>query len=339
MDGSPLPITVIYDKDGNIKYEAPNGRRIMELTRLQMEALNRGDKDEYLRLLQEQLTLNAKTESEPDECDVIQADCTEWLQSDDSYQYKFDLTFLDPPFNQGKHYQSHDDDMDHDTYWDWMTEICSLVRDHSSAGGSIYFMQREKNCEQVLRCLRQAGWTFQNLITWKKKTSAVPGRHRFGKAYQIIVFATNGRNARTFNRLRINPALPPGYKPRERGIFVTDIWDDIREMTSGYFAGDEPLRNEDGTRLHKQQSPIALLLRIILSSSQPRDLVFDPFAGTATTGIVASQIGRRSILIEKDAQNVCAMRDRLTSNRSSDDVHRFIPDYKHTPELSCLLVD
>ena len=71
-----------------------------------------------------------------------------------------------------------------------------------------------------------------------------------------------------FNRLRIDYPLRPGQKQeRENGIFVTDVWDDIREMTSGYFAGDEALRDESGERVHKQQSPIALLLRIILSSS------------------------------------------------------------------------
>lgn len=279
----------------------------------------------------------SKFEKNVTPCEVVQADCTEWLRSDESYPWKFDLTFLDPPFNQRKNYESHDDDMDPDAYWKWMTEICRLVRDRSSNGASIYFMQREKNSEQVLGCLRTADWTLQNLIIWKKKTSAVPSPIRFGKAYQVIAFATNGSSARTFNKLRINPALPLGYKPRSRGMFVTDVWEDIREMTSGYFAGDEPLRDEAGERVHKQQSPIALLLRIILSSSLPGDLVFDPFGGTATTGVVAKQVDRRSILIEKDAQNIRAMHERLASNRTSDDIHRFIPDYEHTPELTYLL--
>ena len=95
-----------------------------------------------------------------------------------------------------------------------------------------------KKTESVLRCLRESGWTFQNLIIWKKKTSAVPGMKRFGKHYQIIAFATKGERPRVFHRLRINPPLPLGYKyERENGMFVTDVWDDIRELTSGYFAG------------------------------------------------------------------------------------------------------
>ena len=105
----------------------------------------------------------------------------------------------------------------------------------TSNGGAIYFMQREKNTEYVLQCLRNTGWTFQNLIIWKKKTSAVPGTKRFGKHYQVIAFATKGKTPRVFNRLRIDPPLPVGYKhERENGMYVPDVWDDIRELTSGY---------------------------------------------------------------------------------------------------------
>jgi DNA modification methylase len=86
-----------------------------------------------------------------------------------------------------------------------------------------------------------------------------------------------------------SPPLPPNYKSTENGVYVTDIWDDIRELTSGYFAGDEAIRLENGERFHKQQSPIALLLRIILSSTQIGDTVFDPFAGTGTTLVTAYQ--------------------------------------------------
>ncbi len=267
------------------------------------------------------------------QCLVIHAECTEWLRRPGQDSKPIDLTFLDPPFNQGKAYTSHNDDMCEEDYWLWMKEICQLTRQKSSDGAGIYFMQREKNCEQVLRVLRESGWTYQNLIIWKKKTSAVPSSFRLGKSHQIIVFATNGRKPRVFNKLRIDPPLPAGYKPRENGMLLTDVWDDIREMTSGYFAGEEALRNPNGSRAHNQQSPIALLLRIILCSSSPGDLIFDPFAGTATTGVVSSQIGRNSICLEKDAQNFGVMTHRVSFPRASDSVNRFLKDYTHTDSL------
>ena len=222
-------------------------------------------------------------------------------------------------------------------YWEWMRQICEKVYALTSNGGAIYFMQREKNTEFVLQCLRNTGWTFQNLIVWKKKTSAVPGVKRFGKHYQVIVFATKGKTPGVFHRLRIDPPLPVGYKhERENGMYVTDVWDDIRELTSGYFAGDEALRDADGNRLHKQQAPIQLLLRIILSSTNPGDVVLDPFAGSGTTLIVAEQLARKSIGVELDSHNVALIQNRLAERRESDDVSRFFKDYACTPDLEAI---
>jgi site-specific DNA-methyltransferase (adenine-specific) len=49
---------------------------------------------------------------------------------------------------------------------------------------------------------------------------------------------------------------------------------------------------------HPTQKPIALLERIIKASSNPNDIVLDPFSGTFTTSYVAKKLGRRSIGIE-----------------------------------------
>lgn len=268
------------------------------------------------------------------DCRITETDIRKFLHSRDFADSVLDLTFLDPPFNQAKEYASHDDDMPEGEYWDWMRDVCSAVHRQTSQGGAIYFMQREKNSEQVLRCLREAGWTLQNLIIWKKLTSAVPMSRRFGKHYQIIAYATKGPRARVFHRLRIDPPLPANYRQkRENGLYVTDIWDDIRELTSGYFAGDEALRDAGGGRFHKQQAPIALLLRIILSSSLPGDLVFDPFAGTGTTLVVARQLNRRGVGVEIDSDNAACIRERLREIRESDDIQRFQDDYRYTKNL------
>jgi len=246
-----------------------------------------------------------------------------------------DVTFLDPPFNQQKDYVSHNDDLPENEYWEMIRRVCTQIFEKTSAGGAIFFMQREKNSEQVLRVLRETGWTFQNLIIWKKMTSAVPGAMRFGKAFQVIAFATKGKRPRVFNRLRINPPLLKHHKyERENGMFVTDVWDDIRELTSGYFAGDEALRTKNGERFHKQQSPIALLLRIILTTSKTGDTILDPFAGTGTAAIVAKQLSRKSINIEIDKTNAGAIEERLERLRNADSIERFYNDYVCTENLS-----
>lgn len=267
--------------------------------------------------------------------EVLQGDCLELLDSLE--EGRFSLTFLDPPFNQGKDYAYFDDDQPEWAYWDWLGQVCAKVHRCTQPGGAIYFMQREKNAEFVLRTLRETGWTLQNLIVWQKKTSAVPNQNRFGKQYQIIAFATKGRSPHVFHRLRIDLPPEPNHKyARENGVFVTDCWTDIREMTSGYFAGDEALRDLSGERIHKQQSPVALLLRILLSSTNPGDWVLDPFAGTGTTAVVAEQLGRHCVAMEIDPNYVEVIRARLQARRSADSILRWYPYYRFTPNLESI---
>jgi len=258
-------------------------------------------------------------------------DCIEILSK---ITKRIDLTFMDPPFNQQKEYAFHYDDMSKEQYWNMMKKVCQKVYEITNAGGSMYFMQREKNTEFVLQTLRETGWEFQNLIIWKKMTSAVPVRGKYGKQYQIIAYATKGSRAKTFNRLRINPELPAAYKhERENGIFVTDVWDDIRELTSGYFAGNEAIRRKNGERFHKQQSPLSLLLRVILTSTKAGDTVLDPFAGTGTTSVVALQTRRNSVSIEIDPENINCIKSRLINIRETDSIQKYYQYYICTDNL------
>lgn len=264
------------------------------------------------------------------ECNIINDDCLKFIEK---YDGQFDLTFLDPPFNQGKEYVNHNDNMPPEEYWRWMAEVCKLIYRHTSDGGAIYFMQREKNTREVLDVLKSAGWDFENLIIWRKKSSAVPQDLRYGKQYQIIVFATKGK-PRVFNKLKIDVPKAMNEKiARTNGVYVTDVWDDIRELTSGYFAGDEPLRLENGERAHLQQTPIALLLRIILASSNVGDTVFDPFAGTGTTLIAAKQLNRNTIGVEINPKNVELIKKRIKELRKSDDILKYRRYYRYTGNL------
>lgn len=264
---------------------------------------------------------------------LLQGDCLDCLNQGNIGNIH--LTFVDPPFRQGKDYRFFDDSQPADEYWAWLKEVVSKIYEVTTDGGAIYFMQREKNAEQVLKILREANWEFQNLIIWKKKTSAVPSNFRFSKQHQVIVFATKGDKPRVFNKLRVDLPLSPKYKyERTNGAYLTDVWDDIRELTSGYFAGDEAIRDSKGKRVHTQQSPVALLLRIILSSTMSGDIVFDPFAGTGTTLVVAHQLKRDYVGIEIDLEHVKLIEMRLKFLRPADNVFQYYHYYKFTPNLS-----
>lgn len=266
---------------------------------------------------------------------VLDGDCLRYLN--DGSINGVSLTFVDPPFRQGKDYRFFDDNQPDGKYWAWLKEVLSKIYEATVEGGAIYFMQREKNAEEVLKVLRETNWKFQNLIIWKKKTSAVPSEFRFSKQHQIIVFATKGYKPRVFNKLRVDLPLAPGQKyERVNGVYLTDVWDDIRELTSGYFAGDEAIRRSNGDRFHTQQSPVALLLRIILSSTMPDDVVFDPFGGTGTTLVVSRQLQRNSIGIEIDPTNTEIIGLRLQSLRPTDNVLQHLHYYRFTPNLTAI---
>ena len=263
---------------------------------------------------------------------VIEGDCLKYLSEEAIGNVH--LTFFDPPYLQGKAYRYFDDNQSDGKYWDWIKSIIEGVFKITVVGGAIYFMHREKNAERVLRILRKTGWNFQNLVIWKKKTSAVPIETRFSKQYQIIVYAIKGEKPRVFNKLRIDPPPLPWHKwQHEDGVYLTDVWDDIRELTSGYFAGEEAIRDKKGNRMHIQQTPVALLLRIILSSTLPGDVVLDPTAGTGTAMVVAKQLNRSSIGIEIDPLNIELIKKRLASLRAADDVSGHFDYYKFTPNL------
>ena len=266
--------------------------------------------------------------------DILHGDCKDIIPS---LEHNIDLTFLDPPFNQGKEYENYNDSLPEAEYWNAMENVCRLVHDKTSDGGCIYFMQREKNIAGVLDILAKTDWTYQNTIIWRKKLPGTPMQYRYPKNYQIIIFATKGTSPKTFNQLRINPELPRSYKyERVRGIQVSDVWDDIRELTSGYLAGREPLFTADGGRFHYQQTSLGILLRIILSSSMPGDTILDPFAGTGTTATVASQLGRNSISIEQADKNVQCIKKRTGITRDIDNIDRRYAEYQYTDNLDAI---
>lgn len=67
----------------------------------------------------------------------------------------------------------------------------------------------------------------------------------------------------------------------------------------------------DGRSVHPTQKPTELMLELVELFSEPGELVFDPFAGSGTTGVACIRLGRRFIGIEREPKYAAVARERL----------------------------
>lgn len=135
---------------------------------------------------------------------------------------------------------------------------------------------------------------------------------RFTNAHETLIWAQKVRGARyTFN-----------YQS------MKSLNDDLQMRSDWHLplcTGKERIK-VDGSRAHSTQKPEALLYRVILSSSNPGDVVLDPFFGLGTTGAVAKKLNRQWIGIELDEGYIALAQQRI----DSIDPARF-------PESACVL--
>ena len=79
------------------------------------------------------------------------------------------------------------------------------------------------------------------------------------------------------------------------------------------------------------------MIRIVLTSSLPGDLILDPFAGAGITTMVAEKLDRNSISIEYDSQNVQVIKRRILLQRRAVKIPEILDYYRHTNRLKTLL--
>lgn len=110
-----------------------------------------------------------------------------------------------------------------------------------------------------------------------------------------------------YNQGRIVQSKPGGVPAYKRyldempGVPLQDIWDDI-----------QPIGAQAAERLgYPTQKPVALLERIIQASSNPGDVVLDPFCGCGTTIAAAQKLGRRWIGIDITHLSIALQKYRL----------------------------
>jgi site-specific DNA-methyltransferase (adenine-specific) len=200
----------------------------------------------------------------------------------------------------------------------WLSEAMRLLRDD----GLLYcFGQLGKREHTFLHLMSLATrrWQFHDLITWDRVVGYNERRDSFTPAAELILVLRKNERPR-FHKAAVREPYDADtiarylkdkrYKDRgarmrhlARGKFATNIW----RVPSLKGSSKEKCG-------HPSQKPIKLIERIVLSSSDPGDLVLDPFLGSGTTAVAAETHRRRWLGIEIDSNYVALARSRVQNH-------------------------
>ncbi len=212
-----------------------------------------------------------------------------------------DLLFIDPPYNLTKKFKSTTfRSMRIEEYKKWMDSyLCKMIRLLKSTA-SIYICGDWRS-SAAIHSLCEKYFTIRNRITFEREKGR-GSKNNWKNNSEDIWFCTVSDNY-TFNAERIKlkkrviapyriEGKPKDWLDEEKGrfrlTFPSNIWTDI---TIPFWSMRE-------NTPHPTQKPEKLLAKIILASSNKGDIVFDPFAGVGTTGVVAKKLGRNFVIAE-----------------------------------------
>jgi DNA modification methylase len=241
---------------------------------------------------------------------ILLGDCIKVLES--LPDKSIDLIFADPPYNLQlskdlwrpnlTRVNAVDDTWDqfdsfeaYDAFTrDWLIACRRVLKDT----GSLWVIGTYHNIFRVGRVLQDLGFWILNDVVWIKNNPMPNFRGvRFTNAHETLIWAQKHKGERyTFNYQSMK-ALNDDLQMRSD--WVTPLC-----------TGKERIK-VNGGKAHSTQKPEALLYRVILSSSNPGDVVLDPFFGTGTTGAVAKKLHRHWIGIEQDQRYVEVANERI----------------------------
>lgn len=201
-----------------------------------------------------------------------------------------DLAFADPPFNIGYEYDQYDDRRTGGEYLAWTEEWIAATRRVLKPTGSVYVAIGDRYAAEVKVRLDATGMTMRNWIIWHYGFGMYRA-DRFGACHTHVLYYTADPKRATFRaddvRERSARQAAGDARANPKGKIPGDVWTVSR--VCGTF------RERTG---HPCQMPESILERIISASSNPGDVVLDPFLGSGTTAAVATRLGRTAVGIE-----------------------------------------
>lgn len=226
-----------------------------------------------------------------------------------------DLLIVDPPYNLDKSFNgSTFKSLPAKSYaeWieSWLEPLCRVLK----PSASIYICC-DWRCSSAIQQAGKRHFMIQNRITWEREKGRGALRN-WKNCSEDIWFFTMSRDY-TFNvdsvklkRRVIAPYTTEDGKPKDwdktdKGGFrlthPSNLWTDI----------SVPFWSMPENTDHPTQKPEKLIAKLILASSNPGDVILDPFLGSGTTSVVAKKLGRSYVGIEVDEEYCCLAEKRL----------------------------
>ncbi len=238
-----------------------------------------------------------------DACEQLERTDPEWV----------DLVFADPPYNIGYVYDNYRDDLSDEKYVEWSRRWMSACARALKPNGSIYIAIGDDFAADLRIVGRDIGLHLRNWIIWHY-TFGQNMKNKFSRSHTHILYFTKHPSEFTFNDrlLRFPSARHTEYqdlRANPRGRLPNDVWDEFPRVCGTF-------KERDG--IHGCQMPEALLMRIIMASSNRGDVVLDPFVGSGTTAIAARRLGRQYVGIDISETYVELTRKRLA--RVNDEI-------------------
>lgn len=238
-----------------------------------------------------------------------------------------DLLILDPPYNLTKDFNGHvfrAQEAEH--YTSWFEDMLSAVMPLLRPKASVYACSDWRTSTLVFPVLDRH-LHVRNRITWEREKGR-GAKANWKNNTEDIWFCTRDDDY-TFNvdavklkRKVIAPYRHEDGKPKDweksangnyRLTHPSNLWSDI---TIPFWSMPE---NTD----HPTQKPEKLIAKLVLASSLPGDLVFDPFLGSGTSAVVATKLARRYCGIESNKEYCCWALKRLQAAESDPTIQGY----------------
>ena len=238
-----------------------------------------------------------------------------------------DLIIADPPYNLTKSFHgtqfSRKKESEYEDYTrQWLSKAIPLLKDD----GSIYVCCDWETSLIIGRILQEY-LIVRNRITWQREKGR-GAKANWKNGLEDIWFATKSNNY-TFNldAVKIRKKVIAPYrvdgKPKDwtetengnyRDTCPSNFWDDI---TIPFWSMPE-------NTAHPTQKSEKLVAKIMLASSNPGDIVFDPFLGSGTTSVTAKKLGRHYLGIELNEQYCIWTEQRLEMADNDDYIQGYV---------------